>query len=91
MELPPVRPIAIFRAPIDLWRWGGGVNNRMRFTYRIDMWDNHGRIVDHLAGVEDLRLAIATYLVACQRWPKAAITLREGLRVIEDSRRTRRP
>jgi hypothetical protein len=42
-----------------------------------------------LAGVEDPQVAMATYVAACQRWPKAPITLRQGSRVIEDSRRTR--
>jgi len=46
-------------------------------------------VIEHLAGVEDHQLAMATYLAACQRWPGAAITLRQGARVIEDSRRTR--
>src|SRR5262249_29388315 len=45
--------------------------------------------IEHLAGVEDPQVAMATYVAACQRWPKAPITLRQGSRVIEDSRRTR--
>jgi hypothetical protein len=40
-------------------------------------------------GVEDFEVAMATYRAACQRWPNAAITLRQGARVIEDSRRLR--
>ena len=32
---------------------------------------------------------MATYYAARKRWPKAAMTLREGTRVIEDSRRSR--
>ena len=42
-----------------------------------------------VAGVEDFTVALATYRAACERWPKAAITLRQGAKVIEDSRRTR--
>jgi hypothetical protein len=38
--------------------------------------------------VQDFKLALATYQSACERWPKAA-TLRQGARVIEDSRRLR--
>ena len=30
-----------------------------------------------------------TFRAACERWPKATITLRQGARVIEDSRSTR--
>jgi hypothetical protein len=33
--------------------------------------------VKHLAGVEDLQVAKATYLAACQRWPGTPITLRQ--------------
>jgi hypothetical protein len=38
---------------------------------------------------EDFEEAVATYRAACQRWPDAAITLRQGARVIEDSRQKR--
>jgi hypothetical protein len=34
-------------------------------------------------------VALATYRAAVERWPGAAITLRQSARVIEDSRRTR--
>ena len=43
-------------------------------------------IVDHLAGVEDYTLAMATYRAAIKRWSNTPITLRQGARVIEDSR-----
>ena len=46
-------------------------------------------IVEHVAGVEDFQIAQATYRAAVERWPGGAITLRQGVRVIEDSRRTR--
>jgi len=63
---------------------------RTHFTFRIDTWTPDGEsVVEHVAGVEDLQLAKATYLAACQRWPGTPITLRQGTRVIEDSRRTR--
>jgi hypothetical protein len=66
------------------------INYRTRFAYRIDMWDADGEnIIEHLAGVEDLYFAKATYVAACLRWPGAPITLREGERVIEDNRRMR--
>jgi hypothetical protein len=41
------------------------------------------------AGVDDFQLALVTYRAACERWPGTAITLRQGARVIDDSRRTR--
>jgi hypothetical protein len=46
-------------------------------------------IAEHVAGVEDYQVALATYRAACQRWPGIPITLRQGARVIEDSRRLR--
>jgi hypothetical protein len=45
--------------------------------------------VEHVAGVEDYQVALATYRAACERWPGTPITLRHGARVIEDSRRLR--
>jgi hypothetical protein len=51
------------------------------------MCDANGAVIEHLAGIEDFLLAMATYRAARQRWPDAAITLRQGERVIEDSRR----
>ena len=63
---------------------------RTHFAFRIDLWTDDGEnLVEHLAGAEDFKLAMATYQAACERWPKAAITLRQGARVIEDSRRLR--
>jgi hypothetical protein len=45
--------------------------------------------VEHVAGVEDYQVALATYRAASERWPGTPITLRHGARVIEDSRRLR--
>ena len=60
------------------------------FAFRIDRWTEDGeRIVEHVAGAEDFQIAMATYHAARKRWPKAAMTLRQDTRVIEDSRRTR--
>jgi hypothetical protein len=56
------------------------------FAYRIDLWDSTGgKIVEHLAGVEDFELAMTTYRAACVRWPGANSTLQVGAKVIEDS------
>ena len=66
------------------------MNERTHFAFRIDLWTDDGEnLVEHLAGAEDFQLALATYKAACARWPRAAITLRQGARVIEDSRRMR--
>jgi hypothetical protein len=54
------------------------------------MWTIDGEyVIEHLAGVEDFQLAVATYQAACKRWPGTAITLRQGAKVIEDNRRVR--
>jgi len=61
---------------------------RTHFVYRIDIWSDDGRhLLEHLAGLENLIVARAAYRAACERWPKAVITLRQGARMVEDSRR----
>ena len=46
-------------------------------------------VVPKVTGIEDYQVALVTYRAACQRWPGIPITLRQGARVIEDSRRLR--
>ena len=43
--------------------------------------------MEHVAGLEDYAVAQAAYDRACTRWPKEVVTLRQGARVVEDSRR----
>jgi hypothetical protein len=63
---------------------------RTRFTFRVDTWTPDGEsIVEHVAGVEDYQVALATYRAPCERWAGTPVTLRHGARVIEDSRRLR--
>jgi hypothetical protein len=63
---------------------------KTHFAYRIERWDASGdSIIDHVAGIDDLVVARAAYEASCKRWPGEAITLRQGARVIEDSRKTR--
>jgi hypothetical protein len=53
---------------------------------------NGTNFVDHIAGVEDLQIAMDTYRSAVKqvkRWPGVVITLRQGARVVEDSRQAR--
>ena len=45
--------------------------------------------MEHVAGIEDYQIALATFRAVCERWPRTPITLRQGARVIEDSRRLR--
>jgi len=62
------------------------MSTRIHFLYRIDMWTIDGQsVIEHLAGVEDFQIAMATYRAACKRWAGTVITLRQGARVIESS------
>jgi hypothetical protein len=36
-----------------------------------------------MVGAEDFQVAVAAYFAACQRWPKAKITLCQGARVVK--------
>jgi hypothetical protein len=61
--------------------WGGAMKTRTYFAFRIDVWDDAGdSIFEHIVGSEDFEVAVAAYFAACQRWPKAKITLRQGAR-----------
>jgi hypothetical protein len=63
---------------------------RTHFTFRVDTWTPDGEsIVEHVAGVEDYQVALATYRVACEHWPGTPHHIAAGARVIEDSRRPR--
>jgi hypothetical protein len=53
------------------------------------MWTPDASIIEHLARVEDYQVPQTTYRAAVERWPGGAFTLRQGARVIENSRRTR--
>jgi hypothetical protein len=58
------------------------------FAYCIERWDPRGNVVQRVADLDDLTVALATYEAACKRWPDNHFTLREGSRVIADSRQT---
>jgi hypothetical protein len=61
----------------------------VRFQSRRRLPPDGERVVEHVAGVEDYELALATFRAACERWLGTPVTLRQGARVIEDSRRLR--
>ena len=68
------------------------MKSRTNFAHRIDMWsDDGGTIIEHLAGIDDCELAMAANQFAVERSPKTAITLRQGARVIKDSRKQQMP
>ena len=70
-------------------RYGSTNDDALSFTFRIDRLDAYGDILEHIAGIEDFELAVATYEDACKRWPSEPIMLRQGARVVKDSRKTR--
>jgi len=66
------------------------MTTRTHFAFRVDTWTPDGNsIVEHVAGIEDYQVALVTFRAACERWPGVPIMLRQGARVIEDSRRVR--
>ena len=59
------------------------MKTKICFTFRVDIWDHTGKsIFEHVAGVDDFEVAVATYRAAVARWPAARITLRQGARVV---------
>jgi hypothetical protein len=54
-------------------------------AHSIDRWDDAtgSNLYEDLAGVNDLRLARATFAAAVKRWPRAKIALRNGMRIVE--------
>lgn len=52
----------------------------------MDIWDDAGNsIVEHVAGADDFQVAEATYRAAVARWLTARVTLRQGIRVLDES------
>jgi hypothetical protein len=50
---------------------------RTNFTFRVDTWTpDRESVVEHVAGIEDYYIALATYRASCQHWPGIPITLR---------------
>jgi hypothetical protein len=63
------------------------MKTKTHFAFRVDIWDDTGdSIVEYVAGVDDFEVAEATYRAAVVRWPGARITLRQGIRVVRDTR-----
>ena len=62
---------------------------KTQLIYSIDRWDANGHATQHVAEIDDLTVATATYRAACERWPDDSLTLKKGSRVIADGRRTR--
>ena len=66
------------------------MTTRTHFTFRVDKLDANGEVFEHVAGIEDFELAVATYQAALKRWPGDPIMLaREQDRACESPRRCR--
>jgi hypothetical protein len=62
------------------------MKTKIYFAFRADVWDSAASsIVEHIAGIDDFEVAEATYRAAVGRWPRARITLRQGIRVVHDT------
>jgi hypothetical protein len=48
------------------------------FAHRLEICDSDGEVTEHLAGIEDYLLAIATYHAACRRRPDAHVNCDKG-------------
>jgi hypothetical protein len=69
------RPAVRREAEEDWGKERRQMKTRTHFAHRIDMLDDQGEILEHLASVE--------------LWPKSPIMLRQGARVVLDSRKPR--
>jgi hypothetical protein len=51
---------------------------KSHFAFRIDRWDNNGNaVIEHVAWIEDLDVALAAFRAACLRWPGEGFAVRE--------------
>jgi hypothetical protein len=56
---------------------------------RLNQLGSAGEITETIAAVDDYELAEVMWRAAIERWPDATIILRQGVRVVHDSRRPR--
>jgi len=60
-----------------------GLKTKTHFRFRIALWDaNAGTILAHVAGIDDLEMAMAAYRAALTRWPNSRVILRQGERAV---------
>jgi hypothetical protein len=60
---------------------------RSHFKHNIFLLDEAGELLEHLGGTEDYLLAAELYEAALKRWPEGRIQMREGARIVYDSKR----
>jgi hypothetical protein len=78
----PPGPFSV--ATTGLRRCGRSAQQHASRAQHRNRWDDAtgSNLYEHLAGVNDLLLAQATFAAAVKRWPGAKITLRNGARII---------
>jgi hypothetical protein len=50
--------------------------------YSIDVYNEHGNLIEHLADLDDLFLAHAAFVALCAKYPAKLIYLRQGAHVL---------
>jgi len=59
---------------------------KTHFQFRLDLWDADGNeVLEHIAGIDDFKVAMGAYQAALTRWPHARVILRHGARTVHDS------
>jgi hypothetical protein len=62
------------------------VKTKTHFQFRIDLRDAEANeILEHIAGIDDFKVAMGAYQAALTRWPHARVILRHGARTVHDS------
>jgi hypothetical protein len=56
---------------------------------RLNQLESAGEVTETIAAVDDYELAEVVWRAAIERWPDATVILRQGARVVRDSRRPR--
>jgi len=62
------------------------MKTKTQFQFRVDLCDVDGNeVLEHIAGIDDFKVAMAAYQAALTRWPHARVILRHGARTVHDS------
>ena len=53
--------------------------------FKVEQWDRNGRIERVIASAANVIVGRGAYQAACHQYPQARLTLRQGIRVIEET------
>ena len=67
------------RTPADKADDSSVTTTKSPLTYSVDRWNTKGNVTEHVAEIDDLTVATATYKAACERWPDEFPDSKEGL------------